>query len=119
MSLSKKTRWTLAKSFAIAGAVPLITGAGTVLFGGLSAAFNAMSSLPGGPGILAMAAGGILGATSAVVSAFNAFNKGYLGKADVASGILFLGVGCPVAAVTGGFLGAAGASTLACAMTPG
>ena len=103
MALSKNTKSKLVNSFALAGSVPLLVGAGTMLMGGLSAAFNSFAAAATAPEYAAIGGGAILGAAAAVIGAYKAFDNGWFGKADLAAAVLFTLVGCPVIGAAGGF----------------
>jgi hypothetical protein len=113
MTLSRNTKSLLARTFAITGALPLAVGAGTVLLGGLSGAFNAMAGMNGLTGALALGAGAVLGGAAAVIGLYKAIDKGYFGRLDAVAGVVLLLAGGCGAAVSGGFLGATGASVIA------
>ena len=120
MTVSRETKKNIATGVAIAGAIPLVAGIGTVLFGGLSAAFNAIAAVPdlGVSGITAVVAGGLLGGASAAIAAYRAFNNGLFGRQDPVSGVLFVIVACPLIALGSAFLGSSGSAVLSERLTP-
>ena len=118
MGLSKKTKSFLSKAFMAAGAAPLLAGAGTILTGGLSEAFNTLSNMSGLEGALLGGGGLLLGGAACALAFIKAMDKGLLGKLDPVSGTFLLLVICPVVAITGGLVGATGAGKISEMVSP-